>query len=236
VTREQLQATLEGWLDFHPWPRTFSGDLQAQAASQRPVGFSGRVVCRACKGRGRLDNKRACHDCRGQGGWEYDPYVGKLFPGEGGPAPEARPRLRERESTGDATLDALAEQHERRDRTRAAGAIIQALSVLHPGTRALLLWTYVLAGQPPTAQAEQALDALAELVADVRAPGWVLAREETRKLTLAAAKGKRAARNVQAQRNASIRRERQEGASVQELAQRYGLDKSRISQITRAAA
>lgn len=142
---------------------------------------------------------------------------------------------------GDRDLDALESQHERRDHVHAyreLAAALDELKVERPGTHFLICWIYVLEAQSPSpANAAAIMDGLEFLLArlgDVRAPAFVSRQVTLRQAALVRAKGKTADRKAQAARNAEIRRRRDEGALLRELAADFGLDKGQVSRIVRA--
>lgn len=138
--------------------------------------------------------------------------------------------------SGDRVLDAMEAQHERRDRTACYRTIALALGELSPGLSSLIVFTYVMNGQPPTAQSERGVDRLhARLPATLRAPRWLDGMSAQQKAALVRAKGCRVDARAQGRRNAEIRRRRAEGARLGELAVEFGLDVSQVSRITRSA-
>ena len=232
MTHDQLVGLLRAYLDFWPWPETWGGRLERTSAEGKPAPFAQAVVCGTCEGTGRLKNKRVCHECKGYGRWNYDPYVGRLFPGMTFRTTETSLREREHVSQGDHLLDALASQHERRDTLLCYRQVGLAMDRLQPGLRALIVWTYVLTGQPVTVQSERGIDTLLELLpVSLHVPGEIRVAETNRLLALGRAKGSKADRKAQAARDAEIRRERGNGAKLHELAERWALNKSSVSRI-----
>jgi hypothetical protein len=74
--RERIIAALEAWLDFFPWPETWTGELQRRSTSSGPAPFR-RHVCDTCKGNGKLRGGWVCRDCKGLGIYEVDEYTGE---------------------------------------------------------------------------------------------------------------------------------------------------------------
>lgn len=73
----RLQATvalLQAWLDYFPWPETWTGELQRRATNAGPAPFR-RVVCEECQGRGKTRSGWTCSTCKGRGRYDVDDYT-----------------------------------------------------------------------------------------------------------------------------------------------------------------
>jgi hypothetical protein len=78
------------------------------------------------------------------------------------------------------------------------------------------------------------LEFLLARLGDVKAPAFVSRQVTLRQAALVRAKGKSADRKAQSVRNDEIRRRRDEGALLRELAAEFNLDKGQVSRITRS--
>jgi hypothetical protein len=166
--------------------------------------------------------RRLCERCEGSG------RVPALLSGRVSGFRDDRAR------SGDRVLDALQAQHDRRDQGACYRAVAVGLDELPSGLRALIVFTYVLEGQPATGQAERGVDRLLGLLPEtLRAPRWLDAMSARQKQALASAKGRGANGRAQAARNRELHRRREQGATLSELAAEYGLDASRVSRIVR---
>jgi DnaJ-class molecular chaperone len=75
VTREQeVVALLKSWLDYFPWPETWTGELQRRAGNRGPAPFR-RVKCAECDGRGKTRAGWMCSTCKGKGSYDVDDYT-----------------------------------------------------------------------------------------------------------------------------------------------------------------
>ncbi len=72
---EKIRAALAAWLDYLPWPETWTGELQRRSTSSGPAPFR-RVRCDTCKGTGKLRGGWMCRDCQGRGVYHVDDYTG----------------------------------------------------------------------------------------------------------------------------------------------------------------
>lgn len=224
------------------------GRYEVDAYTEEPVGTDATawedllrvstVNCWKCGGWGRLGahaetrpSKDAplCPECDGSG---KEPAA--LAPR----VPDVDER---RARHGDRALDSLESQHERRDDVRAyreLAAAMDSLKLERPGTHFLICWIYVLEVQAPSPANAAALMAGLEFLlarlGDVRAPRFISGQVALRQAALVRAKGKSADRKAQAARNAEIRRRRDEGAKLRELAADFDLDKGQVSRILRA--
>ena len=73
----RLQATvalLQAWLDYFPWPETWTGELQRKATTSGPAPFR-REICTDCQGRGKSRAGWTCPTCKGQGALWRDAYT-----------------------------------------------------------------------------------------------------------------------------------------------------------------
>lgn len=73
----RLQATvalLTAWMDYAPWPETWTGELQRKSTSAGPAPFR-RVVCEECEGRGKTRSGWMCSTCKGRGRYDVDDYT-----------------------------------------------------------------------------------------------------------------------------------------------------------------
>lgn len=73
----RLQATvalLQAWLDYFPWPETWTGELQRRATTSGPAPFR-REVCPDCQGRMKTRAGWMCSTCKGQGTLWRDAYT-----------------------------------------------------------------------------------------------------------------------------------------------------------------
>lgn len=236
MTILELEQVLRAWLDYHPFPETWAGRLQRLGAESGPAPFR-HVVCEVCEGHGRLRNKRICHGCKGMGEFDVDAYVGALLGVSSNPVDHFLPKpWKDRARTGDEVLDALDLCEERREELECGLAVSAAMRQLEPaGLRWLLVWTYVLAGQLPTHQCLRALSMLHGLIdPGVPVPMRLLDDRAKKEMLLARAKGKSADRFARAERDREIRR-LCAMESQQAVAERFGLDKSRVSRIVNAA-
>lgn len=296
----RLQATvalLSAWLDYFPWPETWTGELQRKSTSAGPAPFR-RVVCEECDGRGKTRSGWMCSTCKGRGRYDVDDYTleivdstitawsellqrfvncsrcggwgrmsadanarpsnehpfcdecngtGKV-PGLFGGVVRADLGVSSTELTGDATVDALDRGHERRDDLAIYVDLKHALDALKPldsQGHFLVEWVWVMGAQtpeslPPPATVRlvngtRAIEAVLPDRFEKQLPGEIRAQFEHRQASLVRAKGKSADKFAQAKRDEEIRRLHHRGASLDDLAARFHLDKSRISRITRAA-
>lgn len=289
-----MQATvalLQAWLDYFPWPSTWTGGLQQRSVPRKsdPKQLS-RVVCDQCGGEGcracwfkgsfvgdpylaerglvphTLDSFARFVDCDSCGGWgrmtanpaqkpskdhpvcERCLGLGKVPGLAGGP-------LRFHDETNghgrrydDADLDALDRGHARRDDLRIyRDRLVPALAELRDRDRYghfLIEWVWVLGAQNPQSLPLKGLVALLAATRSLEAalpdgferslPAEIRAQADHRNASLARAKGKSADKVARAKRDAEIRRLHQTGEwTLDELARRFDLDKSRISRITR---
>jgi hypothetical protein len=301
VTR--LQATvalLQAWLDYFPWPETWTGELQRRATNPG-IAPSRRVICEDCEGRGKTRSGWMCSTCKGRGRYDVDDYTleivdssitpwsqllarfvncdvcggwgrlsadsnarpsndhpicdtcvgtGKvpgLFGGIVRAELEGRP---ERVRQEDGQLDALTDGYEKRDELSIYKVhLLPALHNLHHLDRQghfLVEWVWIMGAQTPISLRPEGT---VRLVAGTRAitaglpdgferrlPPEIRAQVEHRTASLVRAKGKSADRFAQRARDEEIRRLHHRGASLDELAARFHLDKSRISRITRPDA
>lgn len=213
--------------------------VSASKASWADV-LSATVNCWKCGGWGRLgahaetrpDPRTAplCPECEGSGK-EPAPVGGRIAHD----VDERTPRQ------GDRTLDALDAQHKRRDDLRCyqqLGVAMDELREHEPGLAFLVTWIYVLEAQTPSpgnaAALERGLAFLLARMGDVRAPASIRNQAANRAAALVRAKGKSADRKAQQLRNEQIRRLRDAGAKLAELAADFDLDKAQISRITRS--
>jgi hypothetical protein len=305
VTR--LQATvalLQAWLDYFPWPETWTGELQRRATTSGPAPFR-REVCPDCQGRMKTRAGWMCSTCKGQGTLWRDAYtldrVERFEPVEsperfresfrellqrfvncstcGGwgrlsadsnarptndhpicdgcfgtgrvPAPFTGVFRAEEESTlkvlsGDRTVDALDRGHEKRDDLDIyRDHLLPALHTLKGLDRYghfLVEWVWIMGAQAPESLPSErvvrlvyATLAIESVLPDpLKVPGEIRAQHAHRAASLVRAKGKGADKFAQRARDEEIRRLHRGGASLDELAAKYGLDKSRVSRITRA--
>lgn len=208
------------------------------------------VNCPSCAGWGRLSadsnsrptrDHRVCDECVGTGKVAA-PFTG-VFRADLDDAPTQRVRQE------DSTLDALARGHERRDELRIySDHLLPALTNLRQLDRYghfLVEWVWVLGAQTPESlppagtvrlvNGTRAVEAVMPDGFERRLPGEVRAQVEHRTASLIRAKGKTADRFAQARRDEEIRRLHHRGATLAELADRFNLDKSRVSRIVRAA-
>lgn len=297
----RLQATvalLQAWLDYFPWPETWTGELQRRATNAGPAPFR-RVVCEECEGRGKTRSGWMCSTCKGRGRYDVDDYTLEIVdstitpfaqllqrfvncPSCGGwgrlsadsnarPDPRAhaiceecfgtgkvaapfggvvRAELdgqEERVRTGDAAIDALKDGHDRRDdlaiyRDHLLPAL-NGLKAWDGSGHFLVEWVWVLGAQTPESlpaartvrlvNGTRAIEAALPDRFEKRLPGEIRAQFEHRQASLVRAKGKGADRFAQRARDDEIRRLHHRGASLGELSARFGLDKSRVSRITR---
>jgi hypothetical protein len=283
VTHEQrIRLALAAWLDYWPWPETWTGELQRRSTSSGPAPFR-RVRCATCKGSGRLRGGWVCRDCEGRGVYDVDAYTGlpvdtaetpwedllrgvvrcsrcagtsaqcprcngsgverAPFAGKvdmtGGLSAQSTPGRR----NGDAVLDALDREHEKRDGLDCYRQLEAAMASLHDRDRPAhwtVAWVLVWQQQPEATLLEgprRSLDrGLRFLVEAVRPPldlpGDVYAAWEARQAALAAAKGKRAARPAQRARDDEIRALYATGNwSQTHLARTFNVTQARVSQI-----
>lgn len=73
----RLQATvalLQAWLDYFPWPETWTGELQRRSTNSG-IAPSRRVVCEDCEGRGKTRSGWMCSTCKGRGRYDVDDYT-----------------------------------------------------------------------------------------------------------------------------------------------------------------
>lgn len=73
----RIQATvalLQAWLDYFPWPETWTGELQRRSTSSGPAPFA-RETCTDCQGRGKTRGGWMCSTCKGQGTLWRDAYT-----------------------------------------------------------------------------------------------------------------------------------------------------------------
>lgn len=297
VTR--LQATvalLQAWLDYFPWPETWTGELQRKSTSAGPAPFR-RVVCEECEGRGKTRSGWMCSTCKGRGRYDVDDYTleivdstitpwsellqrfvncstcggwGRLsadsnsrpsnehpfcdecngtgkVPGLFGGVVRADLDVAATELTGDATVDALNRGRARRsDLSIYSDHLLPAirnLKTLDRHGHFLVQWVWIMGAQTPESLAARgtvrlingtrAIEAVLPDRFERKLPGEIRAQHEHRAASLVKAKGKSADKFAQAKRDDEIRRLYHRGATLAELATRFGLDKSRISRITR---
>lgn len=208
------------------------------------------VNCDVCGGWGRVSadsNARPsndhpiCDQCSGTG------KVPGLFGGIIRADLEGKP---ERVRQEDGILDALTDGTEKRDEVGIyRDHLIPGLAELKSLDRYgyfLTEWVWILGAQNPETlppagtvrlvSATRTLEAGMPDGFERRLPPEIRAQVEHRQASLVRAKGKSADRFAQAARDAEIRRLHHRGASLDELARRFRLDKSRISRITRAVA
>src|SRR5581483_8789584 len=145
----------------------------------------------------------------------------------------------------DPALDALTRGYEKRgDLEIYRDYLVPALKHLQTLDRYghfLVEWVWILGAQTPESlpmkgtvrliRATRTIEA--GLPDPLRLPGEIRAQVEHWQASLVRAKGKSADRFAQRARDEEIRRLHHRGASLSELAQRFDLDKSRISRITR---
>lgn len=200
------------------------------------------VNCDRCGGWGRLSadsnqrpDKRAhalCDDCDGTGRVPA-PFSGQCRPFR---ADDARERI------GDARLDGMALEHERRDQHPAYVALAAALDQLKRVDRHahfLVCWVHVMGGQTVESLPESGQTLLegavawlqSRIPADVRLPGELYAAEVGRQQALIRAKGKKADRFAQRKRDQQIRARADAGATHQEIAREFDVSRVRVTQI-----
>jgi hypothetical protein len=289
-------ALLQAWLDYFPWPETWTGELQRRATSAGPAPFR-TVQCDECDGRGKTRSGWTCTTCMGKGRYDIDDYTlepvqshltpfrellqtfvncstcagwGRLSAdsntrptndhpfcdecnGTGRvPAPftgvfRAELPGREHERQGDRQLDQLDKGHEKRDdlsiyRDHLLPAL-QTLKQIDRPAHFLVEWVWVMGAQTPESLTPRGAVTLVKgtraiesvLPDPIRLPAEVRAQVDHRAASLTRAKGKTADKYAQRRRDDEIRKLHQRGASLDDLARRFDLDKSRISRITRAA-
>jgi hypothetical protein len=298
----RLQATvalLQAWLDYFPWPETWTGELQRRSTSSGPAP-SRRVVCEDCQGRGKTRSGWMCATCKGRGRYDVDDYTLEIVdstitpfsellarfvncPSCGGwgrlsadsnsrptndhaicdeclgtgkvPAPftgiiRADIDRPERPRQEDATLDALDRGQEKRDELRIyRDHLLPALAELATLDRYghfLVEWVWVMGAQSPESlpaagtvrlvNATRTLTAAMPAGFEEKLPPEIRAQVEHRLASMVRAKGKSADRFAQAARDDEIRRLHHRGATLEDLAARFTLDKSRISRIVRRVA
>lgn len=202
--------------------------------------LAGVVNCSTCGGWGRLsayaearpDPRSApiCDACNGTGRVAA-PFSRRLGDDVG--------RIRH----GDRTLDALDDQAQKRDGLkvyRELAVAMDALKAAAAGVHFVVCWVYVIEAQQASpaneATIELGLTFLLERLEHVRAPGWVARQQVMRAAALVRAKGKSADSRAQAVRNDEMRRRRERGAKIAELAAEFQLDKGQVSRIVRGAA
>ena len=237
----ELETTLNAWLDHFPMPPPWTGDLHKRGLIARAASFTDekKTRCRTCKGTGKLPNKRTCHECKGNGAWNYDPYVGKVYAGDLQLAPPIGTTRRhgtERERTGDPILDAMADQHAHRDNTQTYRRLETLIAKLHPQHRCLIAWHYVLGYDRPTPDARHALDALATLAHALQPPRWVTDNIAARRAAATQAKGRHAPARAQAARNTIAIELRQQGLTLQAIGHQLGIHKSTVHRAIRNEA
>jgi hypothetical protein len=300
VTR--LQATvalLQAWLDYFPWPETWTGELQRRSTKTGPAPFRS-VVCDQCRGRGKTRSGWMCATCKGKGRYDVDDYTNDVVDttetsfrellaryvncsrcagwGRLSADSNLRPDVRahaicedcqgtgkvpapftgviradlgqvERERSGDRAIDALSDGHEKRDDVALyRHHLLPALHSLRDLDRYghfLVEWVWILGAQTPESlpatgtvrliNGTRAIAAGMPERFEKQLPGEIRAQFDHRQASLVRAKGKGSDRFAQRARDDEIRRLHRHGASLDELARRFNLDKSRISRITRQA-
>jgi hypothetical protein len=284
VTR--LQATvalLQAWLDYFPWPETWTGELQRKMVEpgSKPKDLS-YVVCDQCGGDG-------CKACWFKGRFIGDPYLAErgLVPhanasyirfvncdvcgGWGRVAADSRrepsrdypmcdgcdgsgkvPAAFVLRYHGDGEAD---DQGERSELETAAAkrddlgvyqdlhAALEQLAPVDPYGHLLVQTVWVLGWQSPQSlhppqtvrlvNGTRTLEAAMPDRFEKQLPGEIRAQHAHRQASLVRARGKSADRFAQRARDEEIRRLHHRGASLDELARKFSLDKSRISRITR---
>lgn len=298
----RLQATvalLQAWLDYFPWPETWTGELQRRSTNAGPAPFR-RVVCDECQGRGKTRSGWTCSTCKGRGRYDVDDYTLEIVDSTITPFSELLQRFvncascagwgrlsadsntrptndhpicdecfgtgkvpapftgvfradlpgQEKERTGDRQIDQLDRGHEKRDdvaiyRDHLVPAL-ETLKGLDRQAHFLVEWVWVLGAQTPQSlpgpgavqlvRGTVAIEAALPDRFEKQLPGEIRAQFDHRQASLARAKGKSADRFAQAARDDEIRRLHHRGATLDELAKRFSLDKSRISRITRKDA
>lgn len=212
------------------------------------------VNCPSCGGWGRLsadsnsrprdkgeDPHPICDECQGTGRVPA-PFTGVFRVELEGQV------VRERQ--GDRDLDLLADGHERRDDLAIyRDHLLPALHNLRDLDRYghfLVEWVWILGAQSPESLPARGTVRLVDATRTIEAvlpdrferqlPGEIRAQVAHRQASLVRAKGKSADRFAQRRRDEEIRRLHATGGySLDELARKFGLDKSRVSRITRAA-
>lgn len=249
------------WVDGYTGDRV-ERDPHIETTSEFVASFSRLVraqlvTCDRCGGTGRsagwTDGGRGLETYAKPIAWDRDAPVCDWCDGTGrvaGPftgVVRAELAASARERSGDRVLDALADGHERRDdqavyRDHLHPAMVELKHADRFG-HFLVGWVWVL-GQTVPQRLERAervrlvraTASLERALPDpIRLPGEIRAQWLNRQRALAAAKGKKADRYAQAERDREIRRQRANGATLSEIAARFGIDRSRVSRITAAA-
>jgi hypothetical protein len=249
------------WVDGYTGDRV-ERDPHVETASEFVATFARLVraqlvACDRCGGTGRsagwTDGGRGAETYAKPIAWDRDAPVCDVCDGTGRvPGPftgvvRAELATVSRERSGDRVLDALANGHERRDDQQVyRNHLAPAMTVLKredPFGHFLVGWVWIAGHQEPRQleRVEQirlvrATTRLERSLPDpIRLPGEIRQQHANRQRALAAAKGKKADRYAQAERDREIRRLRAQGLTLAEIAARFGLDKSRVSRITAAA-
>jgi hypothetical protein len=210
------------------------------------------VNCSCCGGWGRLsaDSNMRPRDS----GEDAHPICDGCFGTGRVPAPftgvfRAELDRPERERTGDAQIDALDRGEQKRgELSLYRDHLLPGLSTLKRLDRyghLLVQWVWIMGAQNPESLPAEGTRRLVEATLTLaagmpdgferRLPAEVHAQVAHREASLVRAKGKGADRFAQRARDEEIRRLHRGGASLDELASRYRIDRSRVSRITRAA-
>lgn len=109
-------ALLRGWMDYFPFPETWTSELQRRGAKPGPGPMRKNVVCQECEGRGKTRSGWMCSTCKGQGVYDFDTYTSEPVASQETPMCELLRRYVNCPSCGGwGRVSAFAEQRPSRD-------------------------------------------------------------------------------------------------------------------------